>query len=98
MQMRTLSGTAATVARRSVPCVLARFAMFFIVKIAWPERLVFPQIHPPSPLLTLLGRPRMQRALDLTFHLPANSPVRFRLVHARPAALELRSPWDSVLV
>ena len=94
-QMWTLSATAATVAKRSVQCVRDPFATFIIVKIAWLERLVFPQLHRQPPLLTLLAPHRTY--LALMFRPPVN-PVPFHRMRVPPAALQSRSSWDSVLV
>src|SRR6195256_1684899 len=94
--MWTLSGTAATVAKHSVQCVRGLFATCFIVKIAWLERLV--SSRRPAGLLTLPAPRHTQLALHLTFHLPVNNPVQFHRVHARPAARQSRSSWDSAQV
>jgi hypothetical protein len=98
MRMRTLSGIAGTVAKRCVPFVRDRFATFFIVKIVWLERLVFPQIHRLALLMLVVVLRSTLRALALTFRRPANNRVRFRRVRAQRAAPELRSRWDSVRV
>jgi hypothetical protein len=96
--MRTLSAIAETVAKRCVPFVRDRFATFFIVKIAWLEQLVFPQIHRLAVLMLVAVRRSTQPGLGLTFRRPVNNRVRFRRVHAQPVALALRSRWDSVRV